>query len=345
MGIGKQVAMSHVRAEQMKGWFLANAKLILVLLSGMQLFLGVVALSWGDRPAAFDGGLLSVVPAAIIGGLLAVCIEGGTLFSSAFHLEVARKVRQELEILERVKAKLGSDAYDERKRKIEAQKKWPFILMIICVSFSVTGAEIFWQHLFAHSEWYFHIIGAVMGVVCSALLMIFELNTQLVERVIEKSISGSALTHVALQEDARTQIHSAFFDKQTAHLRSPEFQAILSKGAEQNLLGVVLDAVNTAGMSVSVRQLTGMIEEETEARQAAEAYIESGGDAKLLASPSKKAIPIEKKRSSKHRKAVEDLCHKYGVKRVADDMPTYASEIGMDVRTLQRHLGQIASGQ
>src|SRR5579864_38879 len=96
MGIGKQVAMSHVRAEQMKGWFLANAKLLLVLLSGSQLFLGVVALAWGDRPAAFDPGLLSVVPAAMIGGLLAVCIEGGTLFSSAFHMEVTRKVRQEL---------------------------------------------------------------------------------------------------------------------------------------------------------------------------------------------------------------------------------------------------------
>lgn len=342
--VNKSVALAHVRAEQMKGWFLANAKLLLVLLSGSMMFLGVVSLFWGNQQFTSWWQLVPLIPVAVVAGLLAICIEGGTIFASAFHKEIDRKVRQEIEVLDRVKTKIGSDQYAERKAKIENQKHVPLVLMIICMVFSVTGAEIFWQRIFASSEWYFHIIGAILGIVCSALLMIFELNQALVERVIERCISSSSLVHLALQESARSQIHNQLFEQQEAHLASPEFKAIIGKGAEQGLLGVVVESVNTMGMSVSANQLHTMIKEEAEVREAAETYIATGGkDPALLAPPEKKPVQLDKKRVSKHHKAVEELCHKYGVSRVAADVSTYASELGMDPRTFKKHLQEIAN--
>lgn len=343
--VNKQVAMAFVRSEQIKGWFLSNAKMLLVVLSGAMLFLGVVSLAWGSQPLVFDVSLvpefLRVLPIAVVGGLLAVCIEGGTVFSSAMRKDVSTKVRQELTVLDKAtsKWKMKQELHDQRKAEIKKQYRLPTALMIVCSLFSVTGAEIFWQKLLEGQPWYFHLIGGVLGVVCSALLMIFELNGELVERVIERCISSSGLVQIALDQSAKSQIHDRLFAIRQEKLASPEFDAILEQGAEQGLLGVVTEAVRMAGMNVSAQQLQRMVAEVATAQKAADQYIASGGaDVPQIEAP---PVSLNKKRQSKNRSKVERLYRKEGESRILADLPRYAGELGMDQRTLERHLKDI----
>jgi hypothetical protein len=344
--VNKQVAQAYVRSEQLKGWFLSNAKMLLVVLSGLMLFLGVVSLAWGNRPMTLDYalivGIASVAPMAIVGGLLAICIEGGTVFASAMRKSVVTKVRQEIAVLDkaRSKYKMKEDVYKARKDEIEKQLRIPTGLMIVCALFSVTGAEIFWQKLLEGQDWPFHIIGFILGLVCSGLLMIFELNGDLVERVIESCISSSGLISIALDQSAKSQIHDRLFQIREEKLASPEFDNIMDKAAEQGLLGVVTESVRMAGMNVSAQQLQRMVEEVAVAQKAADQYIASGGtEVPQIEAPA--PVELNKKRVSKHRKEVERLYKSQGENRILADLPRYAQELGIDQRTLERHLKAI----
>jgi len=284
------------------------------------------------------------VPMAIVGGLLAICIEGGQVFASAMRKDVINKVQQELAVLDRARSKykMKQEIYDERKSLIERQVYLPSGLMIVCALFSVTGAEMFWQKLLDGQVWYFHIIGGVLGVVCSALLMVFELNGELVERVIERCISSSGLIQIALDQSAKSQIHNRLFEIREEKLATPEFDAILEQGAEQGLLGVVTEAVRMAGMNVSAQQLQRMVNDVALQSKAADQFIASGGtDVPQIAAPD--TVSLNKKRQSKHGKEVERLYKREGEARILADLPRYASELGMDARTVERHLKSIIS--
>lgn len=339
--VNQSVATAYVGAEQLKGWFLANAKKLLVILSGAQLCCGVVALSWHgsltftlkDVPL-----VLSILPMALIGLLLAVCIEGGTIFSSAMRVEVTAKMRQEIALLDKVKTKLGSEEYELRKAIVERQKHVPTGLMIVCILFSVTGAEIFWQRLFDGQPWYYHIFGFILGITCSSLLIIFELNGDLVERVIEKCITSSGLIQIALDQSAKSQIHEVLFQERSRKLKTPEFRAIITRAAEQGLLGVVTDAVNMAGANVTSEQLMRSVEEEREVTQAAEAYLASGGKEEPKQLPPPKDIG---RRVTANRRKVEVAMKKFGSKRMRADLDKHSAELGMDRRTLERWMNDI----
>ena len=307
--VNKQVATSYVRAEQLKGWFLANAKLLLICLSGAMMFCGVTLLAYTGPAIDFQSGafwsaVVSVLPLACVAALLAICIEGGTIFASAFRHEAQRKIKQEVKLLDKVKNTLGSQEYAKRVKQVKKQTHVPTAIMFVCVAFSVTGAEIFWQKLFNDAVWYFHIIGGVMGVVCSALLIIFELNGELVERVIESCIKSSGLIQVALDQSAKSIIFNQLFERRSIKLETPEFQAIMDKAAEQGLLGVVVDAVAMSGMTVSAQQLKRMVDDESESRAAAEQFIISGGEQQALIAP---PVQLNKARKNANRQAVEKL--------------------------------------
>lgn len=342
--VNQMVATSYVRSEQLKGWFLSNAKLLLILLSGSMMFAGVTLLSYTGpainfQSAAFWAAVVGVAPMAFIAGLLAVVIEGGTLFSSAMRLEVRRKIDQELKLLDKVQKSLGSEEYARRKKKVLAQSRVPTLLMLTCVSFSVTGSEIFWQRLFADQAWFYHILGGVLGVVCSALLIIFETHGELVERVIENTIRSSGLVQIALDQSAKSIIFNELFNRRRDRLATPEFSGILDKAAEQGLLGVVVDAVAMSGMTTSASQLKRMVDDDAESRQAAEYFLANGGEQPALAAP----IELNKQRKNVNRQAVEKLFREVGAKRIADDLTGYADRLKMDARTLEKHLKAIMS--
>jgi hypothetical protein len=334
--VNKQVAQSYVRAEQLKGWFLANAKLLLILLSGAMMFCGVTLLAWGDSSLTW-AHVLGVAPLAGVAALLAVCIEGGTIFSSAMRIEVKRKISQEIRLLDKVKKSIGSEEYTKRVALAKKQSRVPTALMFVCVAFSVTGAEIFWQKLFSSAEWYFHVIGGVLGIVCSALLIIFELNYELVERVVENCIKSSGLIQTALDQSAKSIIFNELFDRRKTKLATPEFAAIMDKAAEQGLLGVVVEAVQMSGMTVSATQLKRMVDDEAETRQAAEQFLASGGEQAAIEPP----IDLQKSRKNANRANVERLYKEIGSKRIMQDMQGCAERLQIDVRTLERHLKSI----
>ena len=138
------VAVAHIRAEQLKAFFLATAKLLLILLAGFMLFFGII-LAASDIHIARGitwQQVLDAGPVAIVAGLVAICIEGGTLFSASFVKESRRKVQQELDTLSKVEHKFTAEEAKKKKAKINKQLWTPYALMAICVTFSVAGAVV-----------------------------------------------------------------------------------------------------------------------------------------------------------------------------------------------------------
>lgn len=338
--INKLVANAHIKAEQAKGLFLACAKLLLILLSGAMLFFGVLlavtnisfshAMSWGQ--------VVTALPVAIVAGLFAIAIEGGTLFSASFVKARNSKIKQELAVLAKVAHKFTANEAVKRHKEIEKQRHAPYAIMGVCVFFSVCGAEIFWQKLLEQQPAFFHVIGYVLGLVVSALLIFFEFNEDLIQHVIEQTISSSSLIMLALDQSAKSQIHNALFRERSEKLKTPEFKAIIANSAEQSLYGVLEDAVGMAGLTVSAEQLQRQVTEEQESRAAAEAYIANGGNTEPLLIPlqNRRASLTSNGRMTKERKKVIELKRQYGAQRILSDPDTYAQQAGVNVKTLLR---------
>jgi ABC-type Fe3+-siderophore transport system permease subunit len=337
--INRLVAVAHIRAEQLKAFFLATAKLLLILLAGLMLFFGVI-LAATDIHLKYGitwRQLLDAGPVAIVAGLVAICIEGGTLFSASFVKESQRKVKQELDTLKKVEHKFTAEEVKKRQRTIKGQLVTPYLLMAVCVGFSVSGAEIFWQKLLEDQGVFFHVIGAVMGVTVSSLLIFFEFNEALIQRIIEKCISSSALIMLALDQSAKSQIHNELFNERSKKLKTPEFKAVIAQAAETGLHGVLSDALEMSGVTVSAEQLRGQVNDEKESRAAAEQFLASGGN------PEPVMLQVRSPRASTgrmtdERKRVIALKRKYGTTRIMDDPETYAQEAQVNVKTLKRWL-------
>ena len=340
--LNRRVASAHVRAEQLKGWFIANAKLLLVLLSGSMLFFGVllaatnIKLVWSWSTLQAIGASF---PIAIIAGGVAIVIEGGTLFSAAMWKERRVKVKQELALLEKVAGKYSEDKLAKKRHEIEHQGWWVILVMLICILFSTCGAEIFWTLVLQSQGPFLHVIGYVLGLTCSTLLIIFELNEDLAQRVIERSITSSALIGIALDMSAKSQIHDILFQRRSAKLKSPEFTAMLDRAAQQSLYGVLAESLRMAGATVSQEQLQDLIEDDQEAAAVADAFIASGGANEtplITARRGRLHLPMGR-RNSEARKAALSIINKYGATRVLNDIAKYASEAGISEKTLRKH--------
>lgn len=210
----------------------------------------------------------------------------------------------------------------------------------MCVFFSVCGAEIFWQKLLEDQSVFFHAIGYVLGLVVSALLIFFEFNEDLIQRVIEQTISSSSLIMLALDQSAKSQIHNELFTQRRAHLKTPEFKAIIAEASEQSLYGVLEDAVGMAGLTVSAEQLQRNVTEEKESRAAAEAFIASGGNTEPLQIPlqNRGARANPNGRMTAQRRKCEAIVQKYGRSTILRDLDRYAQEAGVHRKTLERWL-------
>lgn len=350
--VNRQVAESYVKAEQIKGLFLARGKMILVLLSGGMLFAGVTLAAAG-RPIAqlFTPwqSVIPLIPFAVIAGLLAICIEAGTIFAAAMVVDTAKHTRKEIEVLEKVKTKIGSEEFKKRTDLVKRKNWGPRTMLFVCCGFSISGAEIFWQQVLSTQGLFFHMIGAVLGVVCSSLLVLFEVKSDVVERLIEKCISSSGLIQIALDQSAKSQIHAGLFDARQKMLASPEFVQVLQVAAEEGLYEVASEAIGGAGSTISGTQLKSMVKDQVEVRDAAEEFIAAAGEPPAIAPPpvgqaATRALPPPKtngRRVSKHRRAVASAMKKYGAARMLADPAKYAEDLQMDVRTMTRWIDDI----
>jgi hypothetical protein len=337
----KLVAVAHIRAEQLKAFFLATAKLLLIILAGAMLFFGVIlaatdihlarGITWSQ--------VLGALPVSIVAGLVAIAIEGGTLFSASFVKEQRRKVQQELDVLAKVAHKFTDKEAQEKKSRIKRGLWVPYALMAVCVTFSVSGAEIFWQKILEEQGIFFHIIGAILGITVSALLIFFEFNEELIQRVIEKCIQSSALIMLALDQSAKSQIHNELFNERSRLLKTPEFKATIAHAAQQGLHGVLSDALEIAGVSVSAEQLQRNVEDEKESRAAAEQFLASGGAAPLPLQAPRPQLVESNGRMTKQRRKVEALKRRYGSNTILAEPERFAQEAGIDVKTLNRWMG------
>lgn len=344
--VNRAVAMSHVQTEQMKGWFLAKSRLMVIMLSGSMLFLGVVLLVGNLHFAltlAFAISLVSVLPIAVVAALLAVVIEGGTVFASNLVHETMDSKRKASDVLEKVKAKYTAAEIKLRKKQIRRGTFGPFALLFVCVAFSTLGAEIFWQRLMDGQSIFFHVIGAVLGLVCSTLLVVFELKSDMIERIVERSISSSALIGIALDMSAKSQIYNKIFESQGDFFNTPEVDETIRATNYKRLNGVLATNISINGVSVTAEQIAREVKRSREERAATDAYLAKGDESLLQINAAAATEPLEIKRKSKTRIAAEKLVSKYGLDRVTNDLDKHASEAGMDVRTLQKQLQAIAT--
>lgn len=344
--VNKSVALSHVRTTQLKGWFLGKARMLVIILSGTMLMMGTVMLMGNLHFAltvAFLVSLIAVSPIAVVAGLLALVIEGGTVFASNLLREALETKRLELAALQKVAAKYTAAEVANRKRQINARLALPIALMFVCISFSTMGAEIFWQNVMVGQSVMFHVIGAVLGLVCSTLLVCFELKEDMVERIVERSISSSALIGIALDNSAKAQIYNQVFASQHEYIASPEVADSIAAANQRRLHGVLATTVSIGGVTVTGEQLRREIARTREERSAADAFLTSKDEnvLNLPAAGGTSADVVSIKRKGKNRVAAERLVAKYGVDRIAEDLDKYASEVKMDPRTLQRHLTEL----
>lgn len=340
--MNQSIALAHVRSEQVKGWFLANAKMLIVLMSGTLLFLGVT-LTAGNIELKPEWSTLyaigAVAPVAAVAFFLAIIIEGGTILSAASIKEGRKNLEQRIALIERSK---NAWTAQERQERIDKENKamfWPYALMVMCIVFSTCGGEMFWHKLLEHQGAFFQVIGFLLGLVCSALLLYFEFKVELVERIVENSISSSALINTALDMSAKSEIHDQLFKTRKEKLRSPEFKLVIEQAAEQGLYGVLQQSLIMSGSSVSQEQLMSLVDERRSVRNAADAMLASEGQTDALVLPITGGLKrLNQGRSSDERKKVARLVQQFGPAVIASDIKKYADKSEMSEKTLKRWL-------
>src|SRR5487761_131843 len=281
-----KVAHSHVRAQQIKGWFMANAQIIAVILSGMFLWMGVILMYSGvhlEWTAATGYKLLAALPVAIVAAPLAILIEGMTIVASNGFREANHKIEQETNVLNRITKGFTAEEKAIKLKKIKKQRHIPAAILIGFALFSLAGAEIFWHTITQDAGVFFAVIGYIIGAVVSVSLTYLEIHHDLVERGIDRSISSSSMIYRAMEMDAKGQILDQLSTERTRQLQSPEFIATLQEAAHNSLFGVLSESVSHMGASTSAEQLRRIVESKGEERAAAEAFIATGGDTEPLA--------------------------------------------------------------
>lgn len=337
-----KVARSHVRAQQMKGWFMANAQVLAVCLSGVMMWMGVMLMYTGIHLAFTLDVLLTLVaawPVAIIGGMVAIIIEGMTIIAANGLREANRKIEQEVSVINKIVKGFTPEEKAAKIKKVKQQKYLPMGLLFAFAAFSLCGAEIFWHIITLDAGAFFVVIGYVIGAVVSVSLTYIEMNHDLVERGIDRAISSSAMLYRAMEMDAKGQILKALSDARSRELESAEFQQITTEAARSSLHGVYSETVSNMGASVSAEQLKRMVTSKSEERAAAEQQIANGGivDADTNPSIPKIGPGSRKEYNTEAKRKVKELVQTYSRSTVLGDPEKYAQEIGVSVNTIKKY--------
>lgn len=332
------VAHSHVRAQQIKGWFMANAQVIAVILSGMMLWMGVILMYSGVHlrwDAATGYALLAALPVALIAAPLAILIEGMTIVAANGWRENRRKIEQEIGVVNKVKKGFTAEEKAIKLKQIKKQGKVPAAILLGFSFFSLAGAEIFWHTITLDAAPFFQVIGYIVGAVVSVSLTYLEVNHDLVERGVDRSISSSAMIYRAMEMDAKGQILDQFGQERSRELMSPEFVQTLQHAAHSSLFGVLSESISHMGASISAEQLRRIVESKAEERAAAENFIANGGDVILLPEVSSDGRKTYKTAAQMR---VKDLQKKYSKGMILDDLERFAEEAQVSVNTLKKYV-------
>lgn len=335
------VARAHVGAQQMKGWFMARAQSIAVFLSGLMMFTGVILMYSGIHLAWTQATLLALLatwPVAIVAAPIAIVVEGMTIISSNGLKEANRKMVQEMSLLQKTKKVYTKEELEERTRSIGRQRLLPITLLVIFMLFSLAGAEIFWHTLTENSNLFFQVIGFIIGAVVSVSLTYIEINMELVERGIDRTIASSAMIYRALEMDVKGEILTMLSVGHHEQMNTPEFRDVISRVAKQNLYGPLAETLSHMGTSVEAEQLRRIVEGKIAERDAADMLLAAGeenaasADIPHIGPGTRKAYNTEAKRKC------EEVVKKYGKSEVVSKLGDYAKEAGVSPTTLRKYL-------
>jgi hypothetical protein len=236
------------------------------------------------------------------------------------------------------------DIRKKKRQEIENKGRWSLALLVMCVGFSILGAEIFWQKAFQNQSPLFHILGVPLGFTVSALLLFFEFKEDAVQLAIESVIASNALIQLAMNESAKARIFRAMFDEQSTLMDdSGGFRGTIRAAARNHMIGAAQDAIGMTGISVTREQLLREVQDEQDGMIAADA---------ALASPTTitEALPVQQRtgligggRHTEQRKKVERMVRSYGEPRIRGDLKKFADEGQMSEKTLKRWLDTISS--
>lgn len=333
------VARAHVGAQQLKGWFMARAQSIAVFLSGLMMFVGVVLMYSGvhltfSKETAF--ALLATWPVAIVAAPIAILVEGMTIISSNGLKEANRKIEQEMGLLNKTKRAYTEEEAEERTRKIRRQRYLPVILLVVFMLFSLSGAEIFWHTLTEGTNPFFQVIGFIIGGVVSVSLTYIEINMELIERGIDRTIASSSMIYRAMEMDVKGEILTMLSLEHHNQMNTPEFRDVVSRVAKQNLYGPLAETLSHLGTSVEAEQLKRIVEGKLAERDAADMLLANGGEAPddipQIGPGARKAYKTEAGRKC------DEIVKKYGKAEVTGKLDEYAREAGVSPTTLRKYI-------
>lgn len=344
-----QIARTHVGAQQLKGWFMAKAQQIAIIVSALMMSVGILLQYTGIKLVpSWDVlfRLLAAGPVAVIVVVFAILVEGMTIITSNGVVEARKKVDREVKLLEHAKAKhpqaFTQKEYEKKKFWIEAQMGLPCSLLLLFCGFSFLGGELFWNALLADNhDLFIKVIGYVLGGVVCISLIYLELHQELVELGVDRSISSSALIYRAMDMDAKGQILDELSKERQDKIKTKEFKTIITEAATQSLFAPLAETLRNMGDSVSAQQLRDQVDGIVSERAAANELVKGLEEADKDTGSIPRIGPggVRKKYNTEQARKCKDHIAKYGHSVVSGDIEKHAEQIGVAPNTLKRYLG------
>ncbi len=340
------IARTHVQAQQLKGWFMAKAQQLAIIVSALMMSIGILLQYTGIKLLpTWDTffHLLAAGPIAVIVVVFAILVEGMTIITSSGLKEARKKVDREIFAHEKANAKhpgaWTKEEFEKKKKRIYAQMILPGGLLFIFCGFSFLGGELFWHALTRDSDLFIQVIGYILGGVVCVSLIYLELHHELVELGVERSISSSHLIYRAMDMDAKGQVLDELSRKRQEKLKSAEFTTIITEAAEQSLFAPLAETLQNMGDTIGAPQLReqvrGVIQEREAANLLAKGMEESDKNTDAIAIPGK----LRKRYNTEQARKCKDHIKRYGHSNVSEDVEKHAEMIGVAPNTLRRYLG------
>lgn len=339
------IARTHVQAQQLKGWFMAKAQQIAIIVSALMMSIGILLQYTGVKLIPSWDTLWHLVaagPVAVIVVIFAILVEGMTIITSNGVVEAKKKVDREIKLLDTAKTKHPSafteEEYKKKKAWIQAQMALPGTLLFVFCSFSFLGGELFWHALTRDSDLFIQIIGYILGGVVCISLIYLELHQELVELGVDRSISSSALIYRALDMDAKGQVLDALSKERQAKIKTPEFMTIITEAAEQSLFAPLAETLQNMGDTVGTSQLRDQVRGVIQEREAANMLAKGLQDADKHTDAIPQLSSVRKKYNTEQARKCKDYIKQYGHSVVSGNPEKHAERIGVSATTLRRYL-------
>lgn len=342
------IARSHVQAQQLKGWFMAKAQQIAIIVSALMMSIGILLQYTGVRLVpTWDTlwRLLAAGPVALIVVIFAILVEGMTIITSNGVMEARKTIDKKLKLLDTAKEKhpkgFTEEQYKKDRAKVERMIVLPATLLIVFCGFSFLGGELFWHSLLAFSsDIFIKIVGYILGGCVCVSLIYLETHQELVDSGIDRSISSSHLIYRAMDMDAKGQVLDELSKKRSEKIKTQEFTTIIEEAAIQSLFAPLAETLQNMGDSVNAMQLREFVDGIVQEKQAANA-LAKGLD---LAEKNTDEIPmiaggkIRKQYKTEQSRKCKEHITKYGHSVVSGDVDKHAEMIGVAANTLRKYL-------